>query len=61
MARVFQEGTAELRKHLDAIRDIGDWDIVNGVTAYARSVPHTDDRVNLEKRAGKLMEIATAS
>lgn len=34
------------------------WDIVNGVTAYARSVPHTDERVQLEQRAGKLMELA---
>jgi len=33
------------------------WDIVNGVTAYARSVAHTDARVDLETKAGKLMEI----
>jgi hypothetical protein len=33
------------------------WDIVNGVTAYARSVTHTDERVQLETRAGKLMEL----
>lgn len=33
------------------------WDIVNGITAYARSVPHTDDRVTLEAKAGKLMEL----
>lgn len=31
------------------------WDIVNGVTAYARSVQHTDERVQLEAKAGKLM------
>jgi hypothetical protein len=36
------------------------WDIVNGVTAYARSVPHTDERVELETKAGKLMELVTA-
>jgi len=34
------------------------WDIVNGITAYARSVPHTDERVALETKAGKLMEMA---
>lgn len=34
------------------------WDIVNGVTAYARSIANTDDRVELETRAGKLMEYA---
>lgn len=31
------------------------WDIVNGITAYARSVSHTDERVDLETKAGKLM------
>jgi hypothetical protein len=34
------------------------WDVVNGVTAYARSVVHTDERVQLEEKAGKLMEYA---
>lgn len=33
------------------------WDIVNGVTAYARSVAHTDERVQLEDRAGKLLAL----
>lgn len=33
------------------------WDIVNGVTAYARSLTHTDARVELEAKAGKLMEL----
>jgi hypothetical protein len=33
------------------------WDIVNGVTAYARSVPHADERVALEARAGRLMSL----
>lgn len=33
------------------------WDIVNGVTAYARSIQHTDERVALETKAGKLMDI----
>ena len=31
------------------------WDIVNGITAYARSIPNADARVELETRAGKLM------
>lgn len=35
------------------------WDIVNGITAYARSIQHTDARVTLEAKAGKLMAIAT--
>ena len=36
------------------------WDIVNGITAYARSIGNTDDRVSLETRAGKLMEAVAA-
>lgn len=35
------------------------WDIVNGITAYARSVPHTNERVDLETKAGKLMAFAS--
>jgi hypothetical protein len=34
------------------------WDIVNGITAFARSVPHTDQRVALETEAGKIMNMA---
>ena len=34
------------------------WDIIQGVTAYARSIPNTDTRVELETRAGKLMQLA---
>lgn len=36
------------------------WDIVNGVTAYARAVPHTDERVALEAKAGDLMNLIAA-
>ena len=36
------------------------WDIVNGVTAYARSIQNTDDRVALEQKAGKLIEAVSA-
>lgn len=35
------------------------WDIVNGITAYARSIPHTDARIELETKAGKLMAYAS--
>ncbi len=31
------------------------WDIINGLTAHARSIPHTDERVKLEAQAGKLL------
>lgn len=33
------------------------WDVIYGVTAYARTIPHTNDRVELETKAGKLMDI----
>ncbi len=33
------------------------WDVINGVTAYARSLPHTDDRVTLEAKAGKILDL----
>jgi hypothetical protein len=36
------------------------WDIVNGITAHARSIVHADERVNLEARAGRLLEAAAA-
>ncbi len=34
------------------------WDIINGVTAYARKLSHTDARIELETKAGKLMQLA---
>lgn len=35
------------------------WDIVNGITAHARTIPNTDDRVTLERQAGKLMNLVS--
>lgn len=51
---------AESRKAVDAaIAEEGQarslWDIIQGVSASARSIEHTDARVDLEARAGKLM------
>lgn len=34
------------------------WDIVNGIAAYARTIVHTDSRVDLEKKAAELMKYA---
>lgn len=34
------------------------WDIVTGVTAYARGVSHQDERVGLEREAGKILDLA---
>jgi len=31
------------------------WDIVQGITAHARSVEHQDERVDMELRASKLL------
>lgn len=32
------------------------WDVAQAITAVARDVPHQDDRVELEKRAGALLD-----
>ena len=34
------------------------WEVVNGGTAFARSIPHNDDRVTLEKRVSGLLRAA---
>jgi hypothetical protein len=46
-AAVIEEGSA---------RSI--WDIVNGITSYAKTIQHTDKRVELEQKASKLMQYA---
>lgn len=33
------------------------WDVVTGLTAYARTIPHQDERVKLEREAGKLLDL----
>lgn len=34
------------------------WDASNGITAYARGIKHQDERVALEREAGKIMALA---
>lgn len=34
------------------------WDITTGMTAYARSLPHQDARVAIEREAGKVLALA---
>lgn len=34
------------------------FDVVTGVTAYARSITHQDERVKLEREAGKMLDLA---
>lgn len=36
------------------------WQVVQGITAYARSIPHQDDRVAVERAAGKILEECAA-
>jgi hypothetical protein len=31
------------------------WDVATGLTAYARSVPYTDDRIAIETAAGDML------
>ena len=44
-----------------AIREEGQarslWDIIQGITASARSIVHADTRVEVEKAAGKLLDV----
>jgi hypothetical protein len=35
------------------------WSIAQGITAHARSIGYTDQRIQLEKEAGKILEITT--
>jgi hypothetical protein len=35
------------------------WDIIQGLSASARSIEHTDSRVELEAKAGKLMRFVS--
>lgn len=34
------------------------WDMSVGISAYARSIPHQDDRVKLEREAGAMLKLA---
>lgn len=36
------------------------WEVSQGITALARAIPHTDTRIDLERRAGRLIERAAA-
>jgi hypothetical protein len=35
------------------------WDVTTGVTAYARSLSHQDERVTLERQAGKILDLVS--
>ena len=36
------------------------WDAAQGITALARDIPHQDDRIELEKKAGAILDKVTA-
>lgn len=36
------------------------WDVVTGTTAYAKTIPHQDDRVFIERAAGKVLDLVAA-
>lgn len=36
------------------------WDAVTAVTAAAKAIPHTDERVSLEREGGKLLDLVAA-
>lgn len=36
------------------------WEVSRGITASARSIVHTDARVDLERKAGKILDLVTA-
>lgn len=36
------------------------WDVVTGATAYAKNIKHQDNRVDLERKAGKLLDLVAA-
>ena len=36
------------------------WDAATGITAYARGIQYQDERVDLERKAGKVLDLATA-
>ena len=34
------------------------WELVQGISAHARSIPHRDQRATLERKAGQLLQLA---
>jgi hypothetical protein len=34
------------------------WDATTAVTAYAKTIPHQDERVTMEREGGKILDLA---
>lgn len=62
-SRGFTDGVAKSAVKL-AEAEEGDptslWNVVQGLTAHARAIKFADDRVDLERRAGKLLDLVSA-
>lgn len=51
----------KLRHQVEEDRPIESlWDAVTGATAYAKSIENQDDRVKIEREAGKIMDLAAS-
>jgi len=60
MKRGFTETAAKLsmkQAEMDGGNPTNLWDVMNGLTFYAQGIPHTDDRVAMETKAGQLLEL----
>ena len=58
--RIFVQATAIKAAHLaDEQRPIETlWDVATGATAYARGISFQDERVAIEREAGKIIDLA---
>jgi len=36
------------------------WNVIQGLTAHARTIPYANERTELETKAGKLMELVAS-
>lgn len=36
------------------------WDVTTATTAFAKSIRHTDDRVEIERKAGRILDLVAA-
>ena len=49
---------AHLREESRPIESL--WDVTTGITAFAKTIPNNDDRVTIERRAGKILDLVAA-
>lgn len=56
---------AQADNALEAVKQDGSdilnaWEVSRGITASARAITHTDARIDLERKAGKILDLVTA-